>query len=343
MKALRLILISVIIAIVGSYRLCASSEMEKDRIAQLRVGMLLSKIPDSIPGIYDRIEIVDVSSELEERYEGEYVPPCYRAFLGSELVFEFYPYDNKVGNISVFSKKLTTSRGLGLFSSARDIFESGAKAVCLNDGTVVVACDDVFFVGLDLTDKGIKKAEADYLGEEHKYDLTDFIAGSLPQRVVIDPELAKLVGMPPARIIERASDSPLITIDQALAENRKPDAVYAKTIKESNLFMVPNTYPIKGTDAERFSVFVIPKGTELELLSFYRWTNEFIKVRLSDGSVGFMSAIAFAETNLKVDNNRIHIRPSNRSNATIPDANYKVVLVEPTKKVVPRQVLLSNV
>lgn len=341
MKALRIILISVILALVGSYRLSAT-ELEIDRISQLRVGMSVSKIPNSIPGIYDRVEKVDVSSELEERYEGDYVPPCYRAYLGDELVLEFYPDAEKVGCISVFSQKLTTSRGLGLFSSARDIFESGAKALCLNDGTVVVACDDVFFVGLDLTGKGSKKAEADYLGEPQKYDLSDFVSESHPQRVVIDPQLAKLVGMPPAKIIESSSDAPQMTFSQALEVNRKPDAFYAKTIKESHFFMVPDKYPIKGTDSERFSVFVIPRGTEIELLSFERWTNEFIKVRLSDGSIGFMSAIAFTDTYLKVDNDRTHIRPSNLSNATIRNGNYKVVLVESTKKVVPRQILLKG-
>lgn len=158
-------------------------------IGKVKTGAAISTLPKQMAGVYDKLELV--SEEFEDEGAYEETISIYRATLNGETVFEFYPEDDKVGSISVYSKNLKTKSGLGLNSSPADLFSSGGKVISFNDGGEAILCEGLLFKGLPMTQQGYKKSEQAYLGDQVTFDVSDFDASGHPSEILISEYYAK--------------------------------------------------------------------------------------------------------------------------------------------------------
>ena len=176
--------------------LCLSSVVWADNnsitaagIGQVKTGASISKLPKQIAGIYDKLELVSKYYCDEGGYEDTI--SIYRATLNGETVFEFYPEDEKIGSISVYSKTLKTNNGLSLNSCPADLFSAGGKVISFNSGGEAILCDGLLFQGLPMTQQGYKKSEQAYFGEPVTFDVSDFEANGHPSEILISEYYAK--------------------------------------------------------------------------------------------------------------------------------------------------------
>ncbi len=157
-------------------------------IGKLKLGNKISKLPDQIPDLYDKIEQVTIE-DYDEGGE-DYSYTVYRASLNNERVLEISYEEDIIKSITVFSKSLLTEKGLGLGSTPADIFAAGGRVITFNDGGLAFLCDGVLFFDCPLTDQGIKKNEQAYLGYEVTFDESDFKASGHPSRLFLSEEFA---------------------------------------------------------------------------------------------------------------------------------------------------------
>jgi len=141
-------------------------------IGKVKIGAKVSKLPQQMSGVYDKLELV--SEDIVDEGAYEETVSLYRASLNGETVFEFYPIDEKVDYLTIYSKNLKMSNGLGLESLPAELFENGAKVISFNDGGEALLVDGVLFKGLPMTPQGFKKSEQAYLGTEVTFDQSDF-------------------------------------------------------------------------------------------------------------------------------------------------------------------------
>ena len=97
----------------------------------------------------------------------------------------------------------------------------------------------------------------------------------------------------------------------------------AKTIRTSYFVMAPVINPEPLPKTAPFSIHIIPSGVQVELLAYQRSNSEFVAVRLSDGSMGYMPVLSFADAKIHLNNYRHHIKSS--SGQEIPDGDYSIV------------------
>lgn len=152
-------------------------------IGKVKTGASISKLPKQIPGVYDKLELVSEEFVDEGAYEERL--SIYRAMLGGEIVFEFYPEGDKVGSITIYSKNLKTNKGLGMNSTPADLFAAGGKVISFNDGGEAILCDGVLFRGVPMTLQGYKKSEQAYLGFQVTFDVSDFDANGHPSDIIV--------------------------------------------------------------------------------------------------------------------------------------------------------------
>lgn len=160
----------------------AGYTMTGQGIGPVIIGKQVSTLPKSIPGLYDKLEKVS-RTESFEGGEEEVLTYC-QAKLGQEVVFEFLE-NEKVDGLRVYSKKLTTTRGLGLQATPADLFSAGGKVLEGNDGVEGVLCEGILYVNIPFTQTGQKKANQSYLGEVVSFNVSDFVAGSHAEVLVI--------------------------------------------------------------------------------------------------------------------------------------------------------------
>lgn len=158
-------------------------------IGKVKTGAAISKLPKQIAGVYDKLELVSEAFEDEGAYEETI--SIYRATLKGETVFEFYPEEDKVGSITVYSKNLKTNSGLSLNSSPADLFSAGGKVISFNDGGEAFLCDGLLFIGVPMTQKGYQKSEQAYFGERVSFDESDFEENGHPTEILISEYYAK--------------------------------------------------------------------------------------------------------------------------------------------------------
>ena len=168
-----------------------NTPITNDGIGKVKIGATISKLPDSVDGVYDRIEF---SSEEDYDEGGEYTYEVYHAFLGEVVVFDIFPEGDKVGSITVLSPNLKTKKGLSVSSTPTELFEAGGKAISFNDGSVAIVCDGALFFDMPLSDEGYKKAEQSYLGYEVAFDASDFKDSGHPGRIVLNGEYGDQAG-----------------------------------------------------------------------------------------------------------------------------------------------------
>ena len=163
-------------------------------IGKINIGFTISKLPKQLAGVYDKIELVSEVFEDEGAYEETL--SIYRATLKGETVFEFYPEEDKVGSITVYSKNLKTNSGLSLNSIPVDLFSAGGKVISFNDGGEAILCEGLLFKGIPMTQQGYKKSEQAYLGDQVTFDVSDFDANGHPSEILISEYYAKESGSP---------------------------------------------------------------------------------------------------------------------------------------------------
>ena len=162
-----------------------NTPITNDGIGKVKLGTTISKLPDSVVGVYDRIEF---SSEEDYDEGGEYTYEVYHAFLGNVVVFDIFPEEDKVGSITVLSPNLKTTKGLSISSTPTELFKAGGKAISFNDGSVAIVCDGALFFDIPLSESGYKKAEQAYFGYKVAFDASDFIDTGHPERIVLNGE-----------------------------------------------------------------------------------------------------------------------------------------------------------
>lgn len=159
-------------------------------IGKVKTGATISKLPKLIAGVYDKLELVSEVFEDEGAYEETI--SIYRATLKGETVLEFYPEEDKVGSITVYSKNLKTNSGLSLNSSPADLFSAGGKVISFNDGGEAILCEGLLFKGLPMTQQGYKKSEQAYLGYQVTFDVSDFDANGHPSEILVSEYYANM-------------------------------------------------------------------------------------------------------------------------------------------------------
>ncbi|MBQ9583674.1 MAG: hypothetical protein IJR25_05055 [Bacteroidales bacterium] len=164
----------------------ANTHITNEGIGKVKIGATISKLPDSINGVYDRIEFATEEGFDEGAYE--YTYDVYHAYLKDAVVFDIFPAGGKVNSITVYSDKLKTKNGLSLSSTPRELFAAGGKAISFNDGTVAIVCDGAIFFDMPLSEAGINKAEQAYFGYEVAFDASDFEESGHSRRVVLNGE-----------------------------------------------------------------------------------------------------------------------------------------------------------
>ncbi len=157
-------------------------------IGKVKTGAVISKLPKQIAGVYDKLEMVSEDFSDEGGYEDTI--SIYRATLNGEIVFEFYPEDDKVGSIIVYSKIFKTNSGLSLNSTPADLFSAGGKVISFNDGGEGIICNGLLFKGLPMTPQGQKKSERAYFGEDITFDMSDFDTNGHPSEIIISEYFA---------------------------------------------------------------------------------------------------------------------------------------------------------
>ena len=163
--------------------LADNTSITSSGIGKVKTGAAISTLPKQMAGVYDKLELV--SEEFEDEGAYEETISIYRATLNGETVFEFYPEEDKVGSISVYSKNLKTKSGLSLNSSPADLFSAGGKVISFNDGGEAILCEGLLFKGLPMTQQGYKKSEQAYLGDQVTFDVSDFDASGHPSEILI--------------------------------------------------------------------------------------------------------------------------------------------------------------
>lgn len=169
----------------STFALAGNDSITNTGIGKVKLGATISKLPEAIDGLYDKIEFAS-----EEDYDegGEYSYEVYHAYLGESIIFDIYPQEGKVSSITVLSPDLKTQKGLSLSSTPSDLFAAGGKAISFNDGTIAIDCDGALFFDMPLSEQGYKKAEQAYLGYEVAFDTSDFDESGHPGRMVINGE-----------------------------------------------------------------------------------------------------------------------------------------------------------
>lgn len=152
-------------------------------VGKVRIGLELSKLPEHLSGIYDKIELISDGMDENGAYEDS--TPVYRATMGDDAVLDIYPYDGKVYSISVYSDVLKTSHGLSVNSRPEELFGVGGKVISFNDGGEAILCDGVLFKGMPMTEQGYKKSEQAYLGYDVSFDLSDFVTDGHSSEIVV--------------------------------------------------------------------------------------------------------------------------------------------------------------
>lgn len=113
----------------------------------------------------------------------------------------------------------------------------------------------------------------------------------------------------------------LLELCQSGINARAEGALKAVTVRKSSLILSPRILPAREQDPNMISVFEIPSGTEVQLLERDAEINgELLKVSLPDGSIGFMSALAFTTPILRVTDST----PLKVKGKQIPKGTYKV-------------------
>ena len=97
-----------------------------------------------------------------------------------------------------------------------------------------------------------------------------------------------------------------------------------KTIRSSSFFLTPIYHPLSEVEEPGYSVFTVPAGVEVELLAYDPLKNEFVTVRLPDGSIGFMSVLSFADARVSIDYTRNHVFLAEYKE--VPEGDYSVVV-----------------
>ena len=167
------LLIGVFFSICTSFVVSAKDYVfTVDGIGDIKVGTKMSSLPKQVSGLYDKIEFAVEEVSGEGGYED--TVHLYRVLSGREVVLKIYPDKGKVNSIDVVSKRIKTANGLSLASTASELFAAGAHAVAWNDGSVCIVCDGVLFLDQPLSKTGMKKAEQAYLGENVKFEASDF-------------------------------------------------------------------------------------------------------------------------------------------------------------------------
>lgn len=177
---------NILIYIAACFLMCLSCTQKTDytltanRFGPIRLGKAISQLPESMKGVYDRME------PIEREFEG-CIDYNHALFEGDKQVAELV--ENHLGEvvyIVVLSDKYRTASGFGISSTIEELFAAGAKELILNDGFDGLLLEGMLFDGMELSESGWKKAEECYLkGIDIPFDLSDFVPGTHPERITL--------------------------------------------------------------------------------------------------------------------------------------------------------------
>ena len=153
--------------------------LTSDGFGPVRLGSVISKLPESVEDLYDRIE-----EETVEDYDMTYIQ--YFLMNGTEPVAMLVEYIGKVQDIRVISSRIRTASGLSTASTVEEILAAGGKALCTNAGYWGLVCDGLLFEGMELTESGLKKEEDAYLlGTDQDFAIEDYVPGTHPTDIMV--------------------------------------------------------------------------------------------------------------------------------------------------------------
>lgn len=233
-------------------------------IGKVKIGATISKLPNSIDGVYDRIEFA--SEEDYDEDGSKYTYEVYHAFLGNNVTLDIFPNyledEEKVGGITIYSAALKTKSGLCLNSTPSELFAAGGEGISFNDGSVAIVCGGVLFFDMPLSDQGFKKSEQAYFGKEVQFDDSDFDTSGHPFRIVLNGEE---LGTSTSKI--SLKDIILISLLLVVALAIIGHMIYVNY--GSDIFP-ENTIPLQGTDLN--NSFVISRMDNLynNVFTFYK-------------------------------------------------------------------------
>lgn len=100
-----------------------------------------------------------------------------------------------------------------------------------------------------------------------------------------------------------------------------------KTVKDSYFFLAPSIYNPSQASKVFFDVFCIPAGTETELLSRINSSiYDYVRVRLQDGSIGYLPVFAYADASVTVNEASVTLSIDGNE---LPEGIYKVLAPSP--------------
>lgn len=168
-------LLSILLFLSATFAYAAAKPADNPGYGPVKLNANIRKLPKTSDGFYDTIQPLPTteSPEYTFKYNGHRVAVAM--------------VDNgKIYSVRIASPSFSTKSGLGLHSTAEDIFKAGGKAYCDNSGYVGLVCDGVLFKGMKLTAAGDKKAEDAYLyGTEQNFTVADYVKGSCPVEIIL--------------------------------------------------------------------------------------------------------------------------------------------------------------
>ena len=115
------------------------------------------------------------------------------------------------------------------------------------------------------------------------------------------------------------------------AQDAEREPVMAITIRNSTFFLVTDIELYTPQGENPFKRHFVRKGTKVELLAFSKRRSEFIKVRLEDGSLGFLPVSAFANATFEIGDKKYtslkaYAGANSYLGTEVSDGKYSVVV-----------------